>query len=804
MRASLNWLREFVNIDMEVSRLADLLTVSGLEVEDIEEVGRGLSHVISARVISVKKHPEADRLFICNVDTGKNRIQVLSSAPNLKEDMIVPLALPGTKLPGGGRVSSVEIRGYKSDGVLLAEDEMGLTDDHSGIMELPQEIEPGTPINEALPVEDHVLDIGLTPNRADCASIIGIAREISALTGENLKFPEITIIASDTEIEELADVEIIDTQGCPRYAAGMIQDIKLGPSPFWLRYRLHVSGIRGINNIVDITNYVMLEMGQPLHAFDYDRLMEHRIVVRKATDGEKFTTLDGKTHNLNKDVLLICDGKRPVALAGIMGGLNSEIFAGSKNVLIESAFFDPLTIRRGAKSLGISTEASYRFERGIDILSVPVALKRAMMLMNRTAGGKVVNGIIDRYPVKYREPEIEVRISRTNSVLGSSMPRDRICTHLRALNMRVDDINNDMIRVIPPSYRVDIKREIDVIEEVARLEGYDRIPVTYPPLKYRESSDPPDHILSMKIKDIMAGMGFSEIITYSFINPEHIHWMGADDRSQLRRFVHIMNPLTTDHSVMRTSLVPGMVSTIRTNINHGIEDLKLFEWGRVFFSTQEEKLPQEKLSLIAGICGEVQKRRWYSRERNADFYDIKGALETLLNTLNISDISFTKANIPPWYEKGQSAVVYLNETLAGYVGRLSQNLVQRFDLEDNDIYVFELDIEKIQSFLPDKIKYREMPKFPAVFRDLSILINKGIESSKVKTLIENTGGNLVESVEIYDLFEGGKIPPNEKAITFRITFRSMERTLDGKEVNELTEEIISVINKELGGRLREG
>lgn len=804
MRVSLNWLKEFVDIEMDVDRLAELLTVSGLEVEDLERVGEGLSEVISAEIETIGKHPDADRLLICSVDTGKKKFQVLSSAPNLREGMIVPLALPGTKLPEGGTVKSIEIRGYKSEGVLLAEDEMGLTEDHSGVMELPPGTEPGRPMDQILPIEDYVLDIGLTPNRADCASVIGIARELSALTGKRLRFPEINLKESDIKIENLADVEIVDTEGCPRYSAGIIKDINLGASPFWIRYRLHISGIRAINNIVDVTNYVMLEMGQPLHAFDYDRLMEHRIVVRKANDGEVFTTLDGKTHNLNKDVLLICDGKRPVALAGIMGGLNSEIFAGSVNVLIESAFFDPITIRRGARSLGISTEASYRFERGIDILSVPIALRRAMMLMNELAGGKVIKGIIDRYPVKYKERNIEVRLSRVNSVLGSSIAGDRIVSHIKTLNMKVNELDDDRINVIPPSYRVDIEREIDVIEEVARLERYDKIPVTLPEVKYAESSDPPEHSLSFKVKDIMVGMGFNEIITYSFINPDYIDWMGADEKSDLKRFVQIMNPLTKDQSVMRTSLIPGLISAIKFNINHGSEDLKLFEWGRVFFARESESLPEERISLVAGMCGRAHKRQWYLKERLVDFYDIKGAVETLLMSLSLSGITFTKGNTSPWYDKDYSAEISKGESSIGFVGRLSQSLIQKFDIEGIDVYAFELDMEALQALIPLIKRYRALPKFPAVFRDLSVVVDKGVQSSQVKALIEHTGGGLVESVELYDVFEGGKIPEHERALTFRISFRSRDRTLDGKEVNSLTEEIIDAINRELGGRLREG
>ena len=380
MKLSLNWLKDYVDIEMPPDDLAHLLTMAGLEVDSFVAVGQSLSGIVVAKILELSPHPNADRLTLCHVDTGGRRVPVVCGAPNLKEGSLVALALPGVKLPGGLVIKESRIRGEASKGMLLAEDEMGLTDDHTGIMLLPSGLEPGTPLPSAVPIEDWTFDIELTPNRPDCASVLGIAREIAAATGKELKRPDTDIWESGPAIEDLTSVTIMDTDACPRYAAGVIQDIELGPSPFWMRYRLYLSGIRSINNIVDVTNYVMLEVGQPLHAFDYDRLKENRIMVKRAHEGEEFSTLDGTTHTLSRETLMICDGKRAVAVAGIMGGLNSEIFEGTNNVFIESAFFDPVVIRRGSKRLGLSTEASYRFERGADIGGVTTALKRAVGL----------------------------------------------------------------------------------------------------------------------------------------------------------------------------------------------------------------------------------------------------------------------------------------------------------------------------------------------------------------------------------------------------------------------------------------
>jgi phenylalanyl-tRNA synthetase beta chain len=549
---------------------------------------------VVAKISSLRPHPGADRLFLCQVDTGRENLQGVCGAPNLKEGSLAPLALPGTRLPDGTVVKESRVRGELSKGILLAEDEMGLTDDHAGIMILPSNLTPGTSLPAVLPLSDWVFDVDITPNRPDCASVIGIAREVAAATGKRLKLPKVEIEETGPAIEGLTSVTIDDPEGCPRYAAGIIQGVSLGPSPFWMRYRLYLSGVRSINNIVDVTNYVMLEVGQPLHSFDYDRLRENRIVVRRAFEGEAFSTLDGKTHTLNSETLMICDGERAVAVAGIMGGLNSEIFAGTENVLLESAFFDPVTIRRGAKSLGLSTEASYRFERGADIGGVTTALKRALFLFNHLAGGKIARGLIDNYPKAHTPPLIKLRVDRTNRILGTAFSRDIISGYLGALEMEVNTINGNELRVKPPSFRVDITREADLMEEVARLSGYDNIPVTTPSIRPPEEGETPELLLRDQARSIITGLGFTEIITYSFISPDSVDMLGAKKESPLRAFVRLINPLSVDQSIMRTSLLPGLLETAKNNILNQEKGLKLFEWGKVFILKKGEPLPLEK------------------------------------------------------------------------------------------------------------------------------------------------------------------------------------------------------------------
>ncbi len=804
MRVSLNWLKDYVDIDIPAKDLAERLTMAGLEVEALEPLGQSLQDILVAKILSIKDHPGADRLFICQMDTGDGEVPVVCSAPNLTTGAIVPMALPGTQLPGGTIVEESQIRGERSVGMLLAEDEMGLTDDHTGIMILPSDLSPGAKVSEVVPLEDWVFDISITPNRPDCACVMGVAREIAALTGQKLRHPEIKIVVGNTPIEDLTHVTLVDPEGCPRYAAGMIQGVELRPSPFWMRYRLHASGVRSINNVVDVTNYVLLEVGQPLHAFDYDRLRENRIVVKRAEDSEIFSTLDGQSHTLDREILMICDGERSVAVAGIMGGLNSEIFAGSTNVLVESAYFDPITIRRGSKKLGLSTEASYRFERGIDIEGVITALRRALMLIHQLAGGEVIKGVIDNYPKPFSPSVIDMRIDKTNDFLGTALSQDTITGYLRALELHVETVEPNLIRVTPPPYRVDLTREVDLMEEVARLEGYDRILVTSPHIRPSDEGDLPGLALGDKMREIMVGLGFTEIITYSFIPPDSAAFLGAGEDSPLQSYVKLLNPLSTDQSVMRTSLVPGLLEAIRTNILHGEKDLKLFEWGKVFIHNEKEELPREVPFLGAIMTGLSDQKAWFRGEREVDFYDLKGAVQALLTALGLDGYLFKRDNIPPHYDPEVSSQIHFSDAVIGHVGQIMPNVMKNYDLESVVAYVFELDAKTLLERMPHRKAFEPYARFPAVFRDISLIVRRGVASAEIEEIIESEGGELIEAVNLYDFYEGGKIDPSEKALTFRVCYRSKKSTLDGQEINRLHETIINQIRQKTGGRLREG
>ncbi|MCP4577749.1 MAG: phenylalanine--tRNA ligase subunit beta [Deltaproteobacteria bacterium] len=803
MKVSLNWLKEHVDIELSPEDLGHLLTMAGLEVEGLESVGQNLDDILVARILAVSPHPNADRLSLCRVDTGTEIISVVCGAPNASEGVLVPLILPGGKLPDGTKMKESRIRGEISKGMLLAEDEMGLTDDHAGIMILPEGTTPGTRLSSLLSFPDWIFDVSITPNRPDCASVLGIAREIAANTGKPLKSFEQGVDEKGPAIDGLTNVSVQDPEGCPRYAVAVVQDVSLKPTPFWMRYRLFQSGVRSISNLVDVSNYVMLEMGQPLHAFDYDRLSENRIEVRRAEKGETFTTLDGVERDLNPETLLICDGQKPVALAGIMGGLNSEIHEQTQNILVESAFFDPITIRRGSKRLGLSTEASYRFERGADVGGVISALNRALYFINLLAGGVAAKGIMDNFPSPFTPPRISFRPEKANAILGTAISKNDMKGYFAALEMGVLE-DQDLLHVIPPTFRVDIKREVDLVEEVARLHGFDNIPVISPRITPSEGSESPDLLLRDKARAMMTAFGFSEIITYSFVSPDSVNALVGETPGPLNSFTGIMNPLTVDQSVLRTSLIPGLMETVRYNVLHEMGDLKFFEWGKVFFDRENNAQPLEKICLTGVMVGMHVKKSWYHEERAVDFYDIKGILAALLKGLGLKDFRFKQEKDLPGYDKEVSSAVYCADTRVAQVGFAAPEVIDAYELKMNPVCLFEIDVAALLAALPEKRTFVPFGRFPAVHRDLSLVLDRGIECDAITDIIKEEGGHLLESVHVFDLYEGERIDSSEKAISFKISFRSDRGTLDGEEINRLYEAIVGKIGQKTGGRLREG
>lgn len=803
MKVSLNWVRDFVDIDLDVEDLANRLTMAGLEVESIERFGVEFNDVIVARIEQVKPHPSADRLKLCAVNTGKEILPVVCGAPNVKEGVYVAFAKVGAKLPGGYTIKSARIRGEVSEGMLCSEAELGISEDHSGLMIFPDNLPLGADLVSLLGLEDVVLEVSVTPNRGDCLSVLGIAREIAAITGKRVRYPDFTVQETEEDIHNITSVTIEDPDLCPRYTARLIKNITIKPSPLWMRRRLQAVGLRAINNAVDVTNYVMMELGQPLHAFDFRFLEEGRIVVRQAQEGEIFYSLDGKERVLRSGILMICDGVKPVAIAGIMGGLNSEVKGDTEMILLESAYFSPASIRRSARWLGMNTDASYRFERGIDPEGVIKALNRAASLIATLGGGTVCRGVIDSYPKKIvTSVPISLRWKRLNGVLGTDISQEEVKGILENLEMGVSRDGKDKIVVTPPSFRSDINREIDLIEEVARIYGYERIPVTLPSNRTEPGGISKKEQLEREIRAILRGCGFSEIITYSFIPANFATYLNLSGGPQVEKTLRIQNPLSEEQSVMRTTLVYSLMETVARNVRLGKTDLKFFEFGKTYLKREREMLPEERWTLGLVGTGYRYGESWHYSDLFFDFYDLKGIVEKILEGLHISDVDYVSSNGVPYLHPGRVSIVKLGDGILGYVGEVHPEVRRRFDLQ-NRVVLAELDLEVLLGFLLDqRIVYREFSKFPASIRDAAFLVDREVEAKKLVEVARTHGEEILENVMIFDVYEGEKIGKDKKSIALRFIFRSKERTLTDAEVNAAHFRLIRAIEEAVPAKLR--
>ncbi len=791
MLVSLRWLKDYVDVELGSGELADRLTMAGLEVDSVKEVAPEFTNVVVAKILSIRSHPAADKLSLCEVTTGDKVHSVVCGAKNMNVGDIVPLALVGATIPGGYTIKSSIIRGEKSYGMLCSEDELGLGEDASGIMILSEGLFPGENLTDALDLKDIVFDIGITPNRSDCLGIIGIAREVAVITGKKLRYPGIVIAESEEDIADITSVEILDPDLCPRYTARLIKNVNVGPSPRWMRLRLEAVGLRAINNIVDITNFVMMEFGQPLHAFDFRFLEERKIIVRGAQEGEGFVSLDGKERILRADTLMICDGVKPVAVAGIMGGLNSEVIDDTETVLLESAYFDPTSIRKTSKWLGMSTDASFRFERGVDPEGVVRASARAAQLIASLSGGKICRNYIDQYPRRIKSfKNVPLRVKKVSEVLGVKVKAAEIKKILRSLEMSVNMTEGGKYHVTPPTFRVDISREIDLIEEIVRIHGYDSIPITLPAVSMRSEVRSKENTLEDKIRNILNGQGYSEVINYSFSTPVAANIFGLKKDDEGRKFVIIKNPLTEDQSVMRTGLVYGLLDTMRKNVNVGCFDLKIFEKGKVYILEEKGKLPLENERIAGLITGSRYDNLWYFKGLLSDFYDLKGCVENLFEGLMIKNVKFKTDAKMSFLHPGKSCGVFVDDKEIGFVGEVHPEVLEKMDLKRSAV-VFELDFDFIAKLYnnTEKAVYREIPKFPSITRDVAFLVGRDVEVGRLHNLVFEENEDLLEKVVVFDVYQGKNIPDDMKSLALRFTYRSPDKTLTDDEVDEVHDRI---------------
>lgn len=810
MKVSFNWLKEYVDIDISPEELANRLTNTGVVVEKIEYLNKGVSNVVVGQVLKAERHPDAEKLSLCEVTTGQeSNFQVVCGAPNVKAGQKVPFALVGAKLPGGVKIKKAKLRGIESQGMICSAKELGMEEDiltpeeKEGILVLDENAPLGQDIINFLNLDDCVLEFDLTPNRSDCLSVLNIAREIAALLDKEVKLPEISFTETEKDVKDLVEVEIDNMDLCRRYTARVIEGIEIKPSPQWLRHKIRCAGMRPINNVVDITNYVMLEMGQPLHAFDYDFLCDGKIIVREAAEGEEIITLDEKERKLSPGMLLIADKEKAVGIAGVMGGLNSEVIDKTKRVLLESAYFNPTSIRRTSTSLGLRSEASIRFEKGINIETVVEAGNRAAQLLQQLAVGKVLKGIIDNYPNPIQRTIITLKISQVNDVLGTEIEEGFIKDILQSLNFRIIDADKEQLTIEVPPYRPDVTIAEDLIEEVARMYGYDNIPTTLPYGTTSKGQKTSEQKLRDMILDSMVAAGLSEIISFSFINKKNFDKLLLPENHPKRKAIAVLNPISEEQGYMRTTLLPGLLENLLRNINRRNENLGIFELGKIYLPNgfpQQETLPQERWVLGIALRGKLGEN-WQDKGTEVDFYYIKGVIEMLLEKLNLQDITFKPQNSNESYHPGRTAEIYIKDKLIGIVGELHPQVAENYDLPGRN-YTAELDVSQLLEIGQQDVIFKALPKYPAVNRDLAVVVQDGVTSGDLLKLIENEGGSLLARATVFDLYKGDQIPEGCKSIAFSLTFQADDRTLTDKEINDIYDKIYNALVQEYDATLR--
>ncbi len=796
-----NWLKEFVDFDLTPEELSHRLTMAGLEVDAMDKLGEGLDSVIVARLLDVGRHPDADRLTVCRVDTGNGEVQVVCGATNHKTGDLIALATVGTVLPGDFKIKESKIRGQLSQGMLCSEKELGLAEESAGIMILPAGLPLGQPVAEALKLADVRYELGLTPNRADCLSVVGVAREVAAMTGNPLKVPQPQLKETGPDINSQTSVEIVDSEKCPRYAARLIRKVKIGPSPNWLVRRLEAIGLRSINNVVDVTNYVMMELGHPLHAFDFNLLRGGKIVVRCPGKIE-FKTLDGQNRKLTEADLAICDGEGPVALAGVMGGENSEIQSDTTDVLLESAWFEPYTVRRTSKRLGIHTDSSHRFERGADINMVPVALDRAAALIAELADGQICKGVIDAYPRRIDNRILTIGTERTNRILGLQLTTRRIAELLAAIGLDVAaGADASQLQVGVPTFRPDLEREIDLVEEVARLNGYDAIPVTMPSGSSTGHPEPAGQGVVRRLHELMINAGFSEVVNYSFVHP------ASDDRVLLaaddsrRNHTLVRNPLSEDQSVMRTLLLPSLLENVSRNLAYRSTELALYELRPVFLPVTDAELPDEPMHLAAVLTGRRAPLGWCQQDDAVDFFDLKGVVEQLLDALRIDKVQWVTDEPATYLHAGKSCRVMHGKVCLGEIGEVHPKVLANYDVAA-PVFMLELNVSALAEAAQGHAAIEAISRYPDVYRDSAFLLDADVTAASIKEVVAGVRSNLVENIVIFDVYSGKGIPEGKKSVAVRVRYRSTERTLTDDEISKVHDRIVRSMEHRLDAQLR--
>jgi phenylalanyl-tRNA synthetase beta chain len=799
MRVPISWLREYVDFDDTPQGLADRLTFSGTEVEGIEVVGSTYEGVVVGEVLAVEKHPNADRLTLCRVNTGAGEVTVVCGAPNVKAGLKAPFAPVGVTLPNGLALKPAKIRGVESQGMLCAEDELGLSADHSGLLVLEERWAPGTPLREVLGGPEAVLVVEITPNRPDCLSMIGLAREVAALYGTSVRWPDVSLVESDPPVGQCTSVEVRDPEGCPRYTARILTGVKIGPSPGWMKKRLDLAGVRAINNVVDITNYVMLECGQPLHAFDHERLEERRIVVRRFAPGEKLATLDGMDRPMDSSMLVIADGRRPVAVAGVMGGAGSEIHDRTSTVLLESAYFKPQDNRATSKKLKLSTESSYRFERGVDIGTVEWASRRAAALMTAHAEARAARGVVDAYPAPRGAREIVCRYARIGGLLGVEAAPDRVKQVFGSLGLEVirSDAAGCAVRV--PTWRVDLAREVDLIEEFARIHGLDKVPAPLPRAQLAPGADDEPTRAAAACRARLCGLGLREIMNYSFVSGP---LLDRFDPSAAPQRVALPNPVNLEQGILRPSLAPQMVETLGRNHARQTAEARFFEMGRVFFMKDGRPAEEDRLAVgLMGPAGRGGPDRFKPVSHEEMFLWTKGVWENLAEAMRFEGWTIRHAGAPG-FEDGFSAAVVSGGEEIGVVGLVSGRIAGEWRIT-GPVGVFEVRVAPLLARAFAGRTFRPVGAYPAVSRDVAMIVDNRVKHEDVVCAIRKAAPKELERIELFDIFTSAEIGAGRKSLAYSLRYRSLDRTLTDEEANRFHDRVKAALRGELSAEIRE-
>lgn len=796
MNLSMKWLSDYVKADMPIKDYCHALTMSGSKVESFEVEGENIKNVVVGKILSVTPHENSDHLVVCQVEVGKDSpIQIVTGASNVNAGDIVPVALDGSTLPNGVKIKKGKLRGVESNGMLCSLGELGLNKHdfpyaiEDGIFIMQEDCEIGQDIQSAIGLNDTSVEFEITSNRPDCLSVIGLARETSATFNTPLNVPVPSFRGVDGDIDSMLKVTIHNTEKCKRYCAGIVKNVKIEPSPRWMRERLRASGVRPINNFVDITNYVMLEYGQPMHAFDLRYVDGAEINVRNAVNGEKITTLDGVERELSDDMLVIADKNKPVAVAGIMGGEYSGIMDDTNTVVFESAYFEPIQVRRTSKKLKLKTDASSRYEKGVDPLISMTCLERAFQLVEELGAGEVVRTVIDKDYTDKTPASVEFNSEWINSFLGTDIPETDMIEYLERLDFRIENG-----KAIAPSFRIDIECKADIAEEVARIYGYNNIPSTeFKGVATAELT--PEQKFTKKLENITVGLGYYGIATFSFVSPKTLDKIGLPAESSLRNVVKISNPLGEDTSVMRTTTLPSMLEVLATNYNYRNPVAKLYEISKEYIPVEGKELPDEPQRLTLGMYG-----------GDVDFYDIKGTTEKLLESLNIHDVEYVRAGESDVFDEtvalhpGRSAVIIKNGTALGYIGELHPQIQEKYGF-NTKVYVGKFNIPELMQTADTKITYKSLPKFPATTRDLSIICDDEIPSAKLEAIIRKSVGKILEKVTLFDVYKGRQIADGKKSISYSIVMRSHDGTLNDEQADNAMKKVLKALS-EIGAELR--